>query len=227
MFKISINEIDRNIKKAQGLHEDPIKIAIKKAIQSNCTIEVEDGGETWTGSGFHMGNGYIGTVSHVVPPELIKKDYKMTVTFDGVNKFPARIISSNPDDDTVVIVSNQAKNIIAADLGDSDKIEVGDIIAVIGSPEGWHDTATVGRVANKNQNLGEYAPSPAWNDMIFVDADILQGSSGGEVIATDGKVYGLVMGVTGFNAEIGVGENAVIPINKIKKLISIFNKTVQ
>jgi S1-C subfamily serine protease len=98
---------------------------------------------------------------------------------------------------------------------------IGDIIATISSPEGWNDTATVGRIANIHQNLGELAPSSAWNDIIFIDADILQGSSGGMVIGTDGLVYGSIVGVTGQNAEIGLGQRAVCPSNKI---IALLNK---
>jgi len=104
-------------------------------------------------------------------------------------------------------------------IGDSDTLEIGDIIAVIGSPEGFHDTATVGRVSNIHQSVQD-ENLPAWQDIIFVDADILEGSSGGMVIGTDGLVYGLVMGVTGQHAEYGVGESSISPSNKIKQLFS-------
>ena len=40
------------------------------------------------------------------------------------------------------------------------------------------------------------------------------------VIGIDGKVYGIIMGVTGQHADIGLGENAVSPINKIKSILS-------
>ena len=111
------------------------------------------------------------------------------------------------------------KMIPSLKLGNSNTIEVGDIVAVIGSPEGFHDTATVGRVSNVHQTLGESAPSLAWQDIIFVDADILEGSSGGMVIGMDGFVYGLVMGVTGQHADIGIGQNSISPSNKIIELL--------
>jgi S1-C subfamily serine protease len=93
------------------------------------------------------------------------------------------------------------------------------MVVVISAPEGFHDTATYGRVSNIHQTLGENAPSQAWQDIIFIDADILEGSSGGMVLGTDGLVYGIVMGVTGQHAEIGIGESSVSPSNKIKSLI--------
>lgn len=211
-----------NIKIALEKQNDPIKQAITLALRSNCTIKMSFEGEDWTGSGFHIGNGYIATVAHVAPHKLINKNYDLTVTFDGAKNFKAKILVSNHNDDTAILYCQDAVRQPTAILGNSDELEVGDIIAVVGSPEGWHDTATVGRVSNKKQNLGEHAPSPAWNDMIFIDADILQGSSGAEVIATDGKVYGLVMGVTGLNAKVGIGENAVCPINKFKQLLTFY-----
>lgn len=221
MFKINIDKLDLIIKQAQELDEDPIKRTIKDALKSNCTLNIEFNGDQWTGSGFHIGDGYIGTVSHVVPEDMINQDYKLQITFDGQNFFDGKIIVSESDTDTAIIKSIQPINDIpTVKLGDSDKAEVGDIIAVIGSPEGWHDTATVGRISNIKQNLGEDAPTPAWNDMIFIDADILQGSSGAMVINTRGEVVSVVMGVTGQHAEIGIGQNASIPINKLKKLLN-------
>jgi putative serine protease PepD len=228
--KINHNHLLTMIKESQGLTEDPIKQAIKRALKSNCTITVnESSGDSWSGSGFHVGGGYIATVAHVAQAALIGTDYEMLVTFDGRDQLSAKVIASNHTDDTALIVCREAQDIESVVLGNSDTIETGDIIAVIGSPEGWHDTATVGRITNIEQNLGKSAPSPAWNDMFFIDADILVGSSGGMMIATDGKAYGLTMGVTGYHAEVGVGQNAVIPINKFKKLISTleFKKTPQ
>jgi len=61
---------------------------------------------------------------------------------------------------------------------------------------------------------------PAWNNILFVDADILEGSSGGMVIGTDNLICGTIMGVTGQHADIGVGENAVCPSNKITNMLS-------
>ena len=105
-------------------------------------------------------------------------------------------------------------------MGDSDTLEIGDLVIVISAPEGFHDTATFGRVSNTHMSLGENAPSAAWQDFIFIDADIMEGSSGGMVLGTDGLVYGLVMGVTGQHAESGLGENSISPSNKIKQLLS-------
>lgn len=222
-FHISEQLILHSMRMAQQKVDDPIKEVIQSALDASCTIMLRSEGKTWTGSGFHIGNGAIVTAAHVAPIEMMQQPHEIYVTFDGTTMMSGKLIASENEFDAAILFVQQATNIPSVVLADSGTVEVGDIIAVIGSPEGWHDTATVGRVSNVNQHLGAFAPTPAWNDIIFIDADILPGVSGGMVIGTDGKVIGLVMGVTGQLAEYGIGERAVCPSNKIKALASSYN----
>jgi len=235
MFKLNIHSLDYKLKIAQQtaageiptrekIH-DPIGDMINEAINAACTIFVEQGKKSWTGSGFHLGKGFVATASHVVPPELEGTGYQITMTFDGKNIFPAQLVVSNPNIDSGLLLNPQiAQSIPSVKLADSNKAQIGDIIAVISSPEGWHDTATVGRISNLHQSMGQQAPTPAWNDIIFIDADILEGSSGGMVIGTDGFVYGSIMGVTGQRANIGIGERSICPSYKILQLLEAAQK---
>jgi serine protease Do len=220
MFNIDVNYLDSmtRVSQATGKFEDPVKKIIQKGLQSSCTIFVREGKNQWSGSGFHIGMGMIVTAAHVVPAE--SNIDKVDITFDGKSFYPASVLLSFKDYDAAILSCKPIENMIPAlKLGNSNKVEVGDIVAVIGSPEGFHDTATVGRVSNVHQTLGENAPSLAWQDIIFVDADILEGSSGGMVIGMDGFVYGIVMGVTGQHADIGIGQNSISPSNKIIELL--------
>ena len=224
LFKFNTIELEWRLKLGQKI-EDPVKKLIQKAIQSSCTIFVDSADSNWTGSGFHLGDGYIATAAHVVPPELENTPHQIKVSFDGRTMYPAQLQISDPNVDSGIILCKQVSKIIpAVGLANSDTAEVGDIVAVIGSPEGFHDTATVGRITNLHQTLGEQAPSKAWQDIIFVDADILEGASGGMVIGTDGLVYGSIMGVTGQHADVGVGENSACPSNKIIGLMKQLGK---
>jgi serine protease Do len=219
IFNLDANLIEWNLKTAQKF-DDPVKNVIQKGLQSSCTVFVMDESGEWSGSGFHIGNGLIVTASHVIPPDLTNKKHKIEITFDSQTLYPAEIYASEPNIDAGILQCPQiANNIPSLSLGDSDAVEVGDLIAVIGAPEGFHDTATVGRISNVHQGLGPDSPSAAWNDILFYDADILEGSSGGMLINMDGAVVGIVMGVTGKHADIGVGENAACPSNKIKGLL--------
>jgi putative serine protease PepD len=179
---------------------------------------VRSGKKNWSGSGFHIGNNIIITAGHVVPTDETLTE--ILITFDNKNFIPATFLTSDPTIDSGAIKAERIpSNIPTLQFANSDTVEVGDIVSVIGSPEGFHDTATVGRVSNVHQSIDD-VNMPAWNDIIFVDADILEGSSGGMVIGTDNLVYGTIMGVTGQHADIGVGENAVCPSNKITNMLS-------
>jgi len=221
-FSLDLNLVDLLIKTSQNSEkiDDPVKQVIQLGLQSSCSIYVrsDSSKSQWSGSGFHVGNGLIVTAGHVIP--LDADISEINVSFDNKQFYPANPIKSDPNIDAGVIYCEGAKRFPDLKLGDSDTLEKGDIIAVIGAPEGFHDTATVGRVSNLHQGLGQSAPSQAWNDIIFVDADIMEGSSGGMVLGTDGLVYGLVMGVTGQHADVGIGESSVSPSNKIKKILA-------
>ena len=219
-FKLDVNYLDSLIKTSQSAEklEDPIKKTIQLGLQASCSIYVRSGKKNWSGSGFHIGNNIIITAGHVVPADETLTE--ILITFDNRNFIPATFLISDPNIDSGAVRAERIPSTIPTlQFANSDTVEVGDIVAVIGSPEGFHDTATVGRVSNVHQTIND--PSmPAWNDIIFVDADILEGSSGGMVIGTDNLVYGTIMGVTGQHADIGVGENAVCPSNKITNMLS-------
>ena len=219
-FRLDVNYLDSLIKTIQSSEkvEDPIKKTIQLGLQASCSIYVRSGKKNWSGSGFHIGNNIIITAGHVVPADETLTE--ILITFDNKNFIPATFLTSDATIDSGAIRAERIpNNIPALQFSNSDSIEVGDIVAVIGSPEGFHDTATVGRISNIHQSMGENAPSPAWNDIIFIDADILQGSSGGMVIGTDGLIYGSIMGVTGQHADLGIGERSICPSNKIKALL--------
>jgi len=219
-FKLDVNYLDSLIKTSQSTEklEDPIKKTIQLGLQASCSIYVRSGKKNWSGSGFHIGNNIIVTAGHVVPTDETLTE--ILITFDNKNFIPATFLISDPTIDSGAVRAERIpSNIPSLQFANSDTVEVGDIVSVIGSPEGFHDTATVGRVSNLHQSIND-VNMPAWNDIIFVDADILEGSSGGMVIGTDNLVYGTIMGVTGQHADIGVGENAVCPSNKITNMLS-------
>ena len=219
-FRLDVNYLDSLIKTSQSSEkvEDPIKKTIQLGLQASCSIYVRSGKKNWSGSGFHIGNNIIITAGHVVPADETLTE--ILITFDNKNFIPATFLTSDATIDSGAIRAERIpNNIPALQFSNSDSIEVGDIVAVIGSPEGFHDTATVGRVSNLHQSIND-PNMPAWNDVIFVDADILEGSSGGMVISTDNLVVGTIMGVTGQHADIGVGENSVCPSNKITNMLS-------
>jgi S1-C subfamily serine protease len=199
--------------------KDTIQEVIDSSIPASCTIYCKTRKQQWSGSGFHVGNGYVCTASHVCTPDLINEG-EVSITFDQETFFNVSVLKSDPNVDSAILsIKGEYGDIPSVMLANSDSVSVGEICAVIGAPEGWSDTVTVGRVSNVNQSMGDQAPTPAWNDVIFVDAKILQGVSGGMCIGTDGLVIGSIIGVTGALAEYGIGQNVVCPSNKIINLL--------
>ena len=218
-FKIDCNLLESLVKTSQttDLANDPVKKTIKTGLGSSCTIYVRSGKKNWSGSGFYIGNNMVVTAGHVVPNDQTLTE--IMCTFDGNKYIAASFVVSDPSIDSGAVRLEFEPNVAPLRFGNSDALEVGDIIAVISAPEGFHDTATVGRVSNIHQSIADLN-MPAWNDIIFIDADILEGSSGGMVIGVDNLIYGTIMGVTGQHADIGVGESSVCPSNKIQNMLS-------
>jgi S1-C subfamily serine protease len=219
-FKLDVNYLDSLIKTSQSTEklEDPIKKTIQLGLQASCSIYVRSGKKNWSGSGFYVGNNIVITAGHVVPND--QNLTEIMCTFDGNKYIRATFVTSDPNIDSgAVRLEYSPTGIEPLKFGNSDILEVGDIVAVISAPEGFHDTATVGRVSNIHQSIAD-PNMPAWNDIIFIDADILEGSSGGMVIGIDNLVYGTIMGVTGQHADIGIGESSVCPSNKIQNMLS-------
>ncbi len=218
-FKIDCNLLESLVKTSQttDLANDPVKKTIQTGLGSSCTIYVRSGKKNWSGSGFYIGNNIVITAGHVVPNDQTLTE--IMCTFDGNKYIAASFIVSDPSIDSGAVRLEFDPNVPPLRFGNSDALEVGDIIAVISAPEGFHDTATVGRISNIHQSIAD-PNMPAWNDIIFIDADILEGSSGGMVIGIDNLIYGTIMGVTGQHADIGVGESSVCPSNKIQNMLS-------
>ena len=206
---------------AQYKNEDPMRDVIRIGQKASCTVSVVAPREYMTGSGFHVGHGLIATAAHVIGE--YSPTVSINITFDGISMYPANMVSHNEDLDIAIVhVPKMPKNIGKIEFGDSNNVERGDMIAVIASPEGFHDTSTIGRVTNIHQSPEIDKASPAWTDLILIDIDLLPGSSGGMVLNQNGKLIGMVLGIldrTGQKPMI-VGLNSVQSSNKVVSVVA-------
>lgn len=192
---------------------DPIGEATQAAVDAACTIYVTLGTETLTGSGFLIGDGIVLTNSHVIPSDPSASG--VTVSFDGQNAMHAEVVAVSDEVDAAALRVPGTEGVPAVEIS-PEECRPGEIIAVIGSPEGWQDVVTVGRVSAVDRSPSGGDVGEPWSEMMFVDADILEGSSGSMVIDIQGRVVGMVMGVIGrYAQDRGVGQNAVIPIRRV------------
>ncbi len=177
------------------------------------------------GSGFIITpNGYILTCNHVVgAPEA-----NYTVIFDPQHKYQAKILDKDPLID-IAILKIDEKNLPYLELGDSDKIELGETVVAIGNPLGeFEDTLSAGIVSGLSRKITAYGGIPfkatSLRGLIQTDAAINPGNSGGPLVNMEGKVIGIntamVMGAQniGFAISINYVKNILEEVMKYGKL---------
>ncbi len=165
-----------------------------------------------SGSGIILSaDGYIVTNNHV-----IQNATEVTVTLSTGKIYDATLVAKDTQTDLAVI-RIQAKDLPAADLGDSDKILVGDKAYAIGNPLGknLYSSFTGGYISGLNRNLD--TTNSESGKFIQTDTAINPGNSGGALV----NIYGQVIGIntskySGSDVE-GIG--FAIPINEAKSVI--------
>jgi S1-C subfamily serine protease len=145
------------------------------------------------GSGFVIDkDGDILTNNHVVAAAAEAANASIVVTFSNEATAKAQIVGRDPTSDLAVIkVPND--ELTVAQLGDSDKVAVGDSVIAIGSPLGLQGTVTAGIVSALNRPVrvtGEDGTTSYLN-AIQTDAPINHGNSGGPLVNAAGAVIGI------------------------------------
>lgn len=166
--------------------------------------------EAGQGSGFIISkDGYILTNNHVVG----EADGIKVMLNDG-REFSAEIVGTDPKSDVAVIKLKDAKDLPTLELGDSDKMDIGEWVLAIGNPFGLSHTITAGIVSAKGRNAVGITD---YEDFIQTDAAINPGNSGGPLVDLDGKAIGINTAI--FSRSGGyMGIGFAIPINMVKKI---------
>jgi S1-C subfamily serine protease len=170
------------------------------------------------GSGFVIDKaGHIATNFHVVEgAETVE------VSFSNRDSVKARVVGTDPSTDIAVLEVNvDAGALTPLDLGDSDRLQVGDSVVAIGNPFGLERSVTAGIVSALHRPLT--APNDfTIDDVIQTDAAINSGNSGGPLIDARGRVVGvnsaIATGNTGAQGNIGIG--FAVPINTVRDVAS-------
>lgn len=141
------------------------------------------------------------------------------ITLSDGREFEAKLVGADERKD-IALVSFESSddNISVAKLGDSDKVQTGDICLAMGTPLGYFASVTQGIVSATGRSGGGIGNI---SDFIQTDAAINQGNSGGPLV----NIYGEIIGINTWIASQSGGSQGLafsIPINNVKQAISDF-----
>jgi serine protease Do len=129
-------------------------------------------------------DGYILTANHVVEG---MDEIKVAIP-DSKQEYTAKVVGADPPTD-VAVLKIDATGLSAITLGDSDQLEVGDVVLAIGNPFNVGQSVTMGIVSAVGRN--GLAGFNQYQDFIQTDAAINPGNSGGALVDAEGRLIGI------------------------------------
>ncbi|HUS26819.1 MAG TPA: trypsin-like peptidase domain-containing protein [Nevskiaceae bacterium] len=173
-------------------------------------------------------NGLIITNRHVVPTGTTKVSVTLS---DGTEYDNVQVVGRTSTNDTLDIAflkiqDTKGKKLVAAQVGDSSKMQVGDPVVAIGNALGqFQNTVTSGIISGYGRSVqasdSSGGNSESLEDLFQTDAAINEGNSGGPLVNLDGQVIGINTAVAGNAENIGFA----IPINDVSGLIKSVKET--
>ena len=204
----------------------------KAALPTVVQVSVESYQGKSVGSGVILSaNGLILTNNHVIS-DAADGNGQITITFNDGRTAQATIVGADSGSDLAVIKAQGVSGLPAASLGDSDKVQVGDTVVAIGSPDGLQSTVTSGIVSALNRQVTVSSQSSSrfsgggqvTYKAIQTDASLNPGNSGGPLLNAQGQVIGINSAIysptSSDNSQGGsVGLGFSIPVNQVKTMI--------
>ena len=140
---------------------------------------------------------------------------QLTVGLSDGRRVSARVVGKDSLTDLAVVQLEGPGPWPVADLGNSDRLSVGDWAIAVGNPFGLESTVTLGIISNLNRNVAQLGISGKRLDLIQTDAAINPGNSGGALLNADGEVIGIN---TLVRSGPGAGLGFAIPINRARTI---------
>lgn len=151
-------------------------------------------------------DGVIATNYHVVA-----RSDEIDVTLSDGRRFVAELVGADAATDLAVLRID-AKELPTATWGDSDSVEVGEMVWALGNPFGLDRTLTYGIVSAVGRRGVLESP---YQEFLQTDASINPGNSGGPLVDVHGRVMGITTAIVGKDYS-GIG--FAIPSNLARKV---------
>ena len=160
-------------------------------------------------------DGLILTNNHV-----IANSTSIKVTFADQTQKTATLVGTDPDNDVALIKVAGVTNLIAATLGKSSSLAVGDPVVAIGNALALKGgpTVTTGIVSALDRDISDQ--SSEFKGLIQTDAAINPGNSGGPLVNLDGQVVGMNTAIIQNSNNIGFA----IAIDRIQPVLAAIQK---
>jgi S1-C subfamily serine protease len=149
-------------------------------------------------------DGFMLTSAHVVAPA----DGGIRASFVDGRECAVEVVGSDPLSDLAVLRA-EGGGFPAAELGDAERLRVGQLVVAIGNPHGFESSVTAGVVSHLGRSLPVRVRSASRivENVIQTDAALNPGNSGGALADGRGRVVGINTAVA------GVGLGLAVPIN--------------
>jgi S1-C subfamily serine protease len=170
------------------------------------SLRVPHGSGEGLGSGVvFTGDGFLLTNAHVVG-----RASGGTASFSDGTSAPFRVVGADPLSDLAVLRAN-GPTPEPAELGEADRLVVGQLVVAVGNPLGLAGSVTAGVVSALGRSLP--ARGRVIEDVIQTDAALNPGNSGGALADASAKVVGINTAVA------GVGLGLAVPVNDTTRRI--------
>jgi Do/DeqQ family serine protease len=156
-------------------------------------------------------DGLILTNNHVV-----EGGTDIVIALNDKREFKAKVLTADPRTDLAVLkIDTKGEKLPTVPFGDSDAVQVGDLVLAIGDPFGVGQTVTMGIVSALARTQGS---ANDYQFFIQTDAAINPGNSGGALVTTDGKLAGINTAIySRSGGSIGIG--FAIPANLARRVV--------
>jgi Do/DeqQ family serine protease len=163
------------------------------------------------GSGVIIGaDGYILTNNHVIDSA---DDVKVDLP-DG-RSFAAKVVGTDKPSD-LALLKITASDLHPLALGNSDNVQVGDVVLAVGNPLNLGQTVTMGIISAKGRSTS--VGDGSYEDFLQTDAPINHGNSGGALVNTKGELIGINSQILSpSDGNIGIG--FAIPANMARHVV--------